>query len=140
MAQRRITGARLQKMNRDTIVAGAGICAICSNLFTGAPHAGATTADHVVPLARGGDEFGPKKPAHGTGNPCPICSVYCGTSVHCNQIRGRGTIEQARARIQKKHDEHAKWCQHAPAAVTEQTATSPGRDFMSIPVNDGDWS
>lgn len=127
---RTITGTRLQEMNRGTIRAGSGICAICSSLFTGQPHAGATTADHVTPLARGGPELGPKKPAHGTGNPCHVCSVYCGTSIHCNQIRGKGTIEQARERILKKYDEHAKWCEHAPAAAAQQPAAKPGRAWL----------
>lgn len=48
-------------------------------------HAGARTADHLVPVALDADQpIDPRRmrPAHGSGNPCPTCGR------HCNQERG----------------------------------------------------
>lgn len=36
------------------------------------------------------------RPAHGTYNPCPVCSVAAGRKIHCNQIKAGMTVDRAR--------------------------------------------
>ena len=54
------------------------------------------------------------RPAHGApGNPCPVCSAAAGRKIHCNQLRGMGSVERARRII-------AEMTEKGPAAVTTQ--------------------
>lgn len=62
------------------------LCHICG-------HEGATTADHLIPLAVWPEQpLDPKlsRPAHGTGNPCPTCDRLC------NQEKGTKTAEEVK--------------------------------------------
>ncbi len=50
------------------------------------------------------------RPAHGANrgvsNPCPQCSAAAGRSIHCNQLRGMGSVERARRIIAERIAEH----------------------------------
>lgn len=58
------------------VLAGSDVCALCG-------HDQADTADHITPVAHGGQHvLDNLRPAH--QRPCPTCGV------RCNQVRGAG--------------------------------------------------
>jgi 5-methylcytosine-specific restriction endonuclease McrA len=87
------TGNAVYRRNRALLLSTDDVCQICG-------HAGAETADHIVPARLwprgadgkplpGMDDLSNLRPAHGTKAPgvlnrCPVCSRLC------NQSRGSG--------------------------------------------------
>lgn len=64
------TNTRAQQRENKSILAASDVCHICG-------HPGADAVDHVVPLARGGeDRRHNKAPAHHDA-PCPTCGMKC---------------------------------------------------------------
>lgn len=64
-------GHRYRKARRMVLDAS-DFCHICQ-------HPGAHTLDHLIPRSRGGAVADPANmaPAHGVGNPCPVCVRVC---------------------------------------------------------------
>ena len=94
-------------------------------MFSG--HGGARQVDHVIPVTeQPGLAYAMSncRPAHGApGNPCRECSAAAGRSIHCNQLRGMGSVERARRIIAERIAEHAS---ARPAPVRR---TDPGRSW-----------
>jgi 5-methylcytosine-specific restriction endonuclease McrA len=64
------TNTRAQQRNNKNILATSDLCHICG-------HPGADAVDHVIPLARGGDDSpANKRPAH-HDVPCETCGHRC---------------------------------------------------------------
>ena len=64
------TNTRAQQRENKRILAASDVCHLCG-------HPGADAVDHVIPLARGGqDAPANKAPAHHT-LPCETCGVKC---------------------------------------------------------------
>jgi hypothetical protein len=103
---KRTAGFRWTAFARSVIDAYGGVCHICLLL-----HGGARQIDHVQPVTERPDlayVLSNCRPAHGApGNPCPQCSAAAGRKIHCNQLRGMGSIERARRIIAERIAEHA---------------------------------
>ncbi|MEU2895238.1 HNH endonuclease signature motif containing protein [Streptomyces sp. NPDC006967] len=79
MARRRDVDAYEYRKNRVQLLAVNNVCALCG-------HAGATTADHDIPVSRGGTHaLENLVPAHGAEG-CPTCGRKC------NQEKGALTL------------------------------------------------
>ena len=72
----RLSGRRWQAIRDAVLVRDAGVCALCG-------HAGADSADHIVPLKLGGTN-GPNNLQAAHNAPCPVCGV------RCNRAKGAG--------------------------------------------------
>lgn len=84
MPRRRDAGAYWYRKNRTVLLAHSDVCALCG-------HTGATTADHRIPLSRGGSHaLSNLIPAHGTDG-CPTCGRKC------NQEKGSQTLAEFQA-------------------------------------------
>lgn len=83
-----------------------GVCHICG-------HGGARQVDHLEPVTEKPElmwVLSNCRPAHGVNrgksNPCPQCSAAAGRKIHCNQLRGMGSVERARRIIAERIAEH----------------------------------
>ncbi|NUV63246.1 HNH endonuclease [Streptomyces sp. CAI-85] len=84
MPRRRDVDAYAYRRARAQLLAHSDVCALCG-------HAGATTADHDIPVSRGGTHgLDNLVPAHGTEG-CPVCGRCC------NQEKGDKTLTEFRA-------------------------------------------
>lgn len=81
---------------RYVVQRDAGICHLCK-------HAGAASADHILPDTEGGSSRPENlKAVHGNPHPCPVCSAAAGKKIFCNEIRGAMSIERARRLIEER--------------------------------------
>ena len=100
---KRAAGHRWEAFARSVIDGYGGVCHICE-------HGGARQIDHVEPVTERPEltyVLSNCRPAHGApGNPCPQCSAAAGRSIHCNQLRGMGSVERARRIIAERIAEH----------------------------------
>lgn len=69
-------------------------------------HGGSKQVDHLEPVTENPErawELRNCRPAHGSPrNPCPVCSAAAGRKIHCNQLRGMGSVERARRIIAER--------------------------------------
>jgi hypothetical protein len=115
---KRAAGHRWEAFARSVIDYYGGTCHICKC-------GGARQADHVIPVTERPDlayVLSNCRPAHGApGNPCPQCSAAAGRNIHCNQLRGMGSVERARRIIAERIAEHG--------TVKQVPARDRGRDW-----------
>lgn len=74
------------------------VCHLCG-------HGGARTVDHVIPVTERPDlalSLANLRPAHGSGNRCPTCSVAAGKPVFCNEIKHGMSTDRAKRKIQER--------------------------------------
>lgn len=86
------TGRPWQRLKARIIRRDGGICHLC-----GKP--GADSADHLRPVADGGDWY----------NPANLAAVHHDAMPRCNRIRGNRTIEAARADIARTTTSPTDW-------------------------------
>lgn len=83
MARRRDVEAYVYRKNRTQLLTHNDVCAMCG-------HGQADTADHNIPLSRGGSNaLENLVPAHGVEG-CPVCGR------RCNQEKGDKTLAEFR--------------------------------------------
>ena len=90
-APKRLTGRPWRRL-KARVLAGSTVCHICG-------HDDADTADHVIPIARGGNNHPSNlKPAHHA--PCPTCERMCNREKNGKEfapiIRDSGSIRRPR--------------------------------------------
>lgn len=83
-ATRRGRWGRPWRRARAQVLARSTVCWICG-------HDGADSADHITPLALGGDPLDPDNLAPAHHQPCPICGKRCNTARGTRP--GRGVAE-----------------------------------------------
>ena len=82
--RRRDVDAYAYRRAREQLLARSDVCAMCG-------HGQADTADHDIPLSRGGsNSIANLVPAHGV-NGCPVCGR------RCNQEKGDKTLQEFNA-------------------------------------------
>jgi hypothetical protein len=118
----RVSGHRWVAFARSVIDHYGGLCHICG-------HGGGRQPDHLEPVTERPElafDLSNCRPAHGApGNPCLQCSAAAGRKIHCNQLRGMGSVARARRIIAEIIAEHARTAKK-PAVPAGGTA---GREW-----------
>lgn len=127
MPPRRAAGHRWEAVVRAVVDRDGGLCWVCK-------HGGARHGDHVIPVTERPDlmlEMSNVRAVHGApGNPCAACTAACGgRKVHCNQLKGMGSLARARRII-------AEWAEAArrgEAPAPRKTGYTAGRPAAQSP-------
>lgn len=100
------------------------VCWICE-------HGGARQVDHVEPVTERPDlafALSNMRPAHGSRNPCPVCSEAAGRKVCCNQLKAGMSIERARRLIEERTG--LRIGEPLPRKEPERARADPGREWL----------
>lgn len=94
-------------------------------------HPGARSVDHVEPVTERPDmafALSNMRPAHGSRNPCPVCSEAAGRKVCCNQLKAGMSVERARRLIEGRTG--LKIGELAQRKEPERVNADPGREWL----------
>lgn len=72
-------------------------CIVCG-------HGGSTSADHEVPVTEAPErehDISNLNPCHAWPKACTVCSHHAGRPIYCNSIKGMGSLERAKRKIEE---------------------------------------